>query len=162
VHISSFFYAQTFRGIFLPFSLEAGWICILAFIKTHFWFLKKSSLNPQHIISSLKFDCSSWTPHHVTSSGSFYIWPLTIVFLPFIRVATSSSSSSAATVRQGIVWLLAAMLRVQCSFPLVFGAREWDPVTCHGHVTDEQFGALRSGPLGWKWTAKITVAMYCR
>jgi hypothetical protein len=54
----------------------------------------------------------------------------------------------------------------QCSFGLLstytfaqiwdrWVLRDWDPVTCPWHVTGEQFGALRSGPLDWKWTAKI-------
>jgi hypothetical protein len=53
-------------------SLEVVWFYSLALIKTHL-ILKKSVLDPQHIISSLNFDRSSRTLHRMAASGSLCV-----------------------------------------------------------------------------------------
>jgi hypothetical protein len=51
--------------------LEPGWFCTLALKSKPLDFLKKSFLDPQHLISSLNSRKKRGTPHRLVTSGSF-------------------------------------------------------------------------------------------
>jgi hypothetical protein len=88
-------------GKLLPILVEPGWFCTLALKSRPLEFLKKSFLDPQHVIYSLNFDREGETPHRLGASGSFCAlsWHAGLK----LTVTNSKKSKNARTLHSGIL-----------------------------------------------------------